>query len=144
MQQIVFCEWKKKTFWISFAFRCKMDKLQWAKFDLQMKRFVHHSLWMLLFILNTKNTTFRRCEYISMSVFALANRQRQNSQFTNHTIQRKREKNSVKQNADRIYFWFIWINNYNGIYWHKSNEWETADEAAAASAAAHWFPIHKN
>lgn len=62
-----------------------------------------------------------------------------NSEFTyhkSHTFQLKvkwngkwERKKSLKQNTNRIYFWFIWINNYNGIYWHKSIEWETADEA---------------
>lgn len=34
--------------------------------------------------------------------------------------QKNGRKKSTKQNANGIYLWFIWINNYNGeFYWHK-------------------------
>ena len=101
---------------------------------------------------------FVQFECSSMSVFIyLANRKA--AKFTVHKSH-DREKEAEKQNEyktkiieteRRPYLFLIYLNQQ--LQWDlltqiKLNEWETADEAAAATviaaATVHWFPIHKN
>lgn len=113
-------EWNKKGK-INFE-KCMQHDAKWSncmKFDLQMNL---HVVVLLLFILLIVGNSGTKIHSLRITCISLKSK-------WNWKCVREGKKSS-KQNTNRIYFWFIWINNYNGIYWHKSNEWEMADEAA--------------
>lgn len=101
--------------------KCMQHDAKWSncmKFDLQMNL---HVVFLLLFILLIVGNSVTNIHSWRITCISLKSKWNWKCVWEG--------KKSSKQNTNRIYFWFIWINNYNGIYWHKSNEWEMADEA---------------